>query len=156
MSAGLQTFAGGPELPPGPSAPRAVQTLAWTLRTGPFLDRNRARFGDQFTIKIGDEPPWVVLSDPEAVKQVFTGDPRLLHAGEGNVILKPILGEHSVLLLDEKPHLRQRRLLLPPLHGERMQQYGELMRQVAEERSRAGRAASPSCSSRGCRRSRSR
>jgi cytochrome P450 len=128
-----QTFAGVPELPAGPSAPRAVQTLAWTLRTGPFLDRNRARFGDQFTIKIGDEPPWVVLSDPEAVKQVFTGDPRLLHAGEGNVILKPILGEHSVLLLDEKPHLRQRRLLLPPLHGERMQQYGELMRQVAEE-----------------------
>ena len=103
------------------------------MRTGPFLDRNRARFGDQFTIKIGDEPPWVVLSDPEAVKQVFTGDPRLLHAGEGNVILKPILGEHSVLLLDEKPHLRQRRLLLPPLHGERMQQYGELMRQVAKE-----------------------
>ena len=131
--AGPQTSAGVPELPPGPSAPRAVQTLAWTLRTGPFLDRNRARFGDQFTIKIGDEPPWVVLSDPEAVKQVFTGDPRLLHAGEGNVILKPILGEHSVLLLDERPHLRQRRLLLPPLHGERMQQYGELMRQVAEE-----------------------
>ena len=128
-----QAVTGVPGLPPGPSAPRAVQTLAWTLRTGPFLDRNRARFGDQFTIKIGDEPPWVVLSDPEAVKQVFTGDPRLLHAGEGNVILKPILGEHSVLLLDEKPHLRQRRLLLPPLHGERMQQYGELMRQVAEE-----------------------
>ena len=47
-----QTLAGVPALPPGPSAPRAVQTLAWTLRTGPFLDRNRARFGDQFTIKI--------------------------------------------------------------------------------------------------------
>ena len=120
-------------LPPGPRTPRAVQTLAWTLRTGPFLDRNRARYGDMFTMRIGNEPPWVVLSDPDAVKQVFTGDPRLLHAGEGNAILKPILGEHSVLLLDEKPHLRQRKLLLPPLHGERMQQYGELMERVASE-----------------------
>jgi cytochrome P450 len=122
-----------PGLPPGPSAPRAVQTLAWTFRPGPFLDRNHARFGDQFTIRIGNEPPWVVLSDPDAVKQVFTGDPRLLHAGEGNMILKPILGDHSVLLLDEKPHMAQRKLLLPPLHGERMQRYGELMERVAEE-----------------------
>jgi cytochrome P450 len=122
-----------PGLPPGPSAPRAVQTLAWTLRTGPFLDRNRARYGDMFTIRIGDEPPWVVLSDPDAVKQVFTGDPRLLHAGEANVILKPILGDHSVLLLDRKPHMRQRKLLLPPLHGERMQQYGALMERVASD-----------------------
>jgi cytochrome P450 len=67
-----------------------------------------------FTIRIGNEPPWVVLSDPDAVKQVFTGDPRLLHAGEANVILRPILGDNSVLLLDEQPHMRQRKLLLPP------------------------------------------
>ncbi|HEX3317775.1 MAG TPA: cytochrome P450 [Solirubrobacteraceae bacterium] len=127
------TPAAAPGLPPGPGATRALQTMAWTLRPGPFLDRSRARFGDQFTIRIGNEPPWVILSDPDAVKQVFTGDPRLLHAGEANVILKPILGEHSVLLLDEKPHMRQRKLLLPPLHGERMQRYGELMQGVAEE-----------------------
>jgi cytochrome P450 len=122
-----------PGLPPGPSAPRAVQTLAWTTRTGPFLERNRARFGDMFTIRIGNEPPWVVLSDPDAVKQVFTGDPRLLHAGEANVILRPILGDNSVLLLDEQPHMRQRKLLLPPFHGERMQRYRELMERIAFE-----------------------
>jgi cytochrome P450 len=110
-----------------------VQTLAWQSRPGPFLMRNRERYGDMFTMKVGTEPPWVVLSDPDAVKQVFTGDPRLLHAGEANNILRPILGDNSVLLLDEKPHMRQRKLMLPPFHGERMQRYGALMEQITEE-----------------------
>jgi cytochrome P450 len=72
-----------------------------------------------------------MVSDPELVKQVFTGDPRVFHAGEGNAILRPILGENSVLVLDEKPHIGQRRLLLPPFHGERMQGYGEKMAEIA-------------------------
>ena len=74
----------------------------------------------------------MVTADPEAVKQVFTGDPDLLHAGEGNVVLAPILGARSVLLLDGPEHLRQRRLLLPPFHGDRMRHYGEVMAEVAE------------------------
>ena len=84
-----------------------------------------------FTLKIAHEGTWVMLSDPEAVKQVFTGDPRVFHAGEGNQILRPILGDNSVLVLDEKPHISQRRLLLPPFHGERMQGYGEKMAEIA-------------------------
>jgi cytochrome P450 len=74
----------------------------------------------------------VLLSDPEAVKQVFTGDPRLLHAGEANVVLLPVLGSDSVLLLDEQPHMAQRKLLLPPLHGERLARHADTMRDVAE------------------------
>jgi cytochrome P450 family 135 len=135
MAAGVHTHpvpANG-SLPPGPAMPRAVQTLAWMTRPGPFLDRAHARFGDRFTIRIGSEPPWVVLADPDAVKQVFTGDPRLLHAGEANEILRPILGDNSVLLLDEQPHMRQRKLMLPPLHGQRMQRYGALMERIAED-----------------------
>ena len=69
---------------------------------------------------------------PAAVKQVFTGDPELLHAGEANAILRPILGPSSVLLLDDGAHLAQRKLLLPPFHGARMKAYGALMAQVAE------------------------
>jgi cytochrome P450 len=72
-----------------------------------------------------------MVSDPEAVKQVFTGDPRIFHAGEGNSILRPILGDNSVLVLDEKPHMSQRKLMLPPFHGERMQGYGEKMAEIA-------------------------
>ena len=74
----------------------------------------------------------VVTADPEAVKQVFTGDPNLLYAGEGNVTLAPILGPGSTLLLDGPEHLRHRRLLLPPFHGERMRNYGAMMAEVAE------------------------
>jgi cytochrome P450 len=84
-----------------------------------------------FTLKIAYEGDWAVISDPELVKQVFTGDPRVFHAGEGNQILRPILGDNSVLVLDEKKHIEQRKLLLPPFHGERMQAYGEKMAEIA-------------------------
>jgi cytochrome P450 len=73
-----------------------------------------------------------VLAHPDAVREVFTGPPDKLLAGEGNEVLRPVLGPRSVLLLDGPDHLRERRLLLPPFHGERMQRYGELMREVAE------------------------
>jgi cytochrome P450 len=118
-------------LPPGPRMHRVLQTAIWSRQAQWFLEQGRARFGPMFSIKIAYEGDWVVLSDPELVKQVFTGDPRVFHAGEGNQILRPILGDNSVLVLDEKKHIEQRRLLLPPFHGERMQAYGETMREIA-------------------------
>ena len=90
-----------------------------------------ARFGETFTLRIVNEGGWVMVSNPEHVKQVFTGDPKIFHAGEGNQILLPVLGAHSVLLLDEDDHLRQRKLLLPQFHGARMHSYRELMAGVA-------------------------
>ncbi len=118
-------------LPPGPRMPRALQTAIWSRQAQWMLEQSRARFGDIFTIRIAYEGDWVMVSDPEVVKQVFTGDPRIFHAGEGNEILRPFLGDNSVLVLDEKPHIGQRRLLLPPFHGERMQGYGETMTEIA-------------------------
>ncbi len=120
------------ELPPGPRLPRPVQTIAWIARTGPFLERCRERYGDVFTVKIAQEGTWVMLADPEHVRQVFTGDPKVFHAGEANAILRPVLGDNSVLLLDEQAHMSQRKLLLPPFHGERMQRYRDVMAEVAE------------------------
>jgi cytochrome P450 family 135 len=71
------------------------------------------------------------VTDPDAVKQIFTGDPRLLHAGEANVVLLPVLGSHSLLLLDEDAHMTQRKLMLPSFHGERMRGYEQTMAEVA-------------------------
>jgi cytochrome P450 len=119
-------------LPPGPRYPVPLQTVGWIARPGPFLERCRDRYGDTFTLRILNEGTWVMLSHPDAVKQVFTGDPALLHAGEANGILRPILGSNSVLLLDDRPHMAQRRLLLPPFHGARVKAYGELMEAAAE------------------------
>jgi cytochrome P450 family 135 len=118
-------------LPPGPRMPRALQTAIWSRQAQWMLRQSRARFGDMFTLRIAYEGTWVMVSDPALVKQVFTGDPRVFHAGEGNDVLRPILGENSVLVLDEKAHIGQRRLLLPPFHGERMQGYGEKMTEIA-------------------------
>jgi cytochrome P450 len=118
-------------LPPGPRMPVALQTLGWVARPLPLLERCRERYGDIFTLKILNEGTWVFLADPEDVKRVFTGPPELLRAGEANAILEPVVGSRSVLLLDEPEHMTQRKLMLPPFHGERMQRYEELMVDVA-------------------------
>jgi cytochrome P450 len=112
--------------------PRLAQTAIWSRRARRVLYACQDRYGDIFTLKIVGEGTWVMLADPEAVKQVFTGDPRVFHAGEGNQLVEPLLGPHSLLVLDEKPHISQRKLLLPPFHGERMQAYGKIMGEIAE------------------------
>src|SRR5215218_4996620 len=120
-----------PAPPPGPRLPRAVQTAAWITRPGPFMVRAQARHGDVFTIRIGDEPPWLMLAHPDAVKEVFTGDPAVFHAGKANLILRPLVGHASVLLLDGPQHMAQRKLMLPPFHGSRMAGYEALVREIA-------------------------
>ena len=122
-----------PELPPGPdwSVPRTM--WHWWRRPLPTLEECQARYGDMFTLRLPHEGTWVFVSDPEAVKQVFTGDPNLLHAGAANIVLLPVLGEHSVLLLDEPEHMAQRKLMLPSFHGKRMQAYGDVMARAAAE-----------------------
>jgi cytochrome P450 len=111
--------------------PPALQTAIWFRRAQWMQAQCAARFGETFTLRILHEYSWVMLSNPEHVKQVFTGDPKIFHAGEGNRILLPVLGAHSVLLLDEQEHMQQRRLLLPQFHGARMKSYRELMTSVA-------------------------
>lgn len=118
-------------LPPGPRMPRPLQTAIWSRRAQWMLEQCRSRLGPTFSLKIAYEGTWVVVTDPEVVRRVFTGDPRVFHAGEGNQILRPFLGDNSVLVLDEGAHLSQRRLLLPPFHGERMKGYGGKMAEIA-------------------------
>jgi cytochrome P450 family 135 len=123
----------GEGVPPGPDWSLLRSTARWWRRPLETLEYCRARYGDTFSYRLPYEGTWVFLSDPEAVKQVFTGDPRLLHAGEANIVLLPVLGEHSVLLLDEPQHMEQRKLMLPSFHGKRMQAYREVMARVAAE-----------------------
>ena len=77
-------------------------------------------------------PPFVMLSDPDQVREVFTAPPEVLHPGEGARILEPVIGRNSVILLDEGEHLEQRKLMLPAFHGEKMQRLSGLMAEVAE------------------------
>ena len=121
-------------MPPRPDLSNLMMSVGFMLTPTRFLDACRERCGDYFTLRPTPDRELVVTCDPEAVKQVFTGDPDVLYAGEGNVTLAPLLGPGSVLLLDGPEHLRHRRLLLPPFHGERMRAYGAMMEEVAERR----------------------
>jgi cytochrome P450 len=78
------------------------------------------------------QPPLVMISDPDAIKQLFLAPPDVLHPGQGAKILEPVVGPNSVILLDEGPHLEQRRLLLPAFHGESMQRLAGLMGELTE------------------------
>jgi cytochrome P450 family 135 len=96
-----------------------------------FLTHLRERYGDIFSVRFPFFGRIVYVASPQLVKEVFTGSPAVFHAGEANAtLLEPALGPNSVLTLDDEPHLRQRRLLLPPFHGERVRRYGELIEEV--------------------------
>ena len=112
--------------------PAAAQTARWIARPLPYLDECARKFGDIFTLRWVGAGTMVMVCSPELIKQVFTADADVLHAGEGNSLLEPMVGKHSLLTLDGAEHLRQRRLLLPSFHGERMQAYAGVMREVTE------------------------
>jgi cytochrome P450 len=109
-----------------------VQTLGFLFGGVRFLEACRRRYGDAVTMSTLFDNSFVMVFDPELIKQVFQGSARQLHAGEANALLGPILGRRSVLLLDEDEHLRHRRLMLPSFHGPRIQAYEELMRAAAD------------------------
>ncbi|MEA2466250.1 MAG: cytochrome family, partial [Thermoleophilaceae bacterium] len=124
-------------LPPGPSWPPALQTAAWITRPVPFMERSRRRYGDAFTVRLAQVGTFVFTTDPHTLKAVFTAGPDRLRAGEANVALEPVLGNRSVLLLDGTEHIRQRRLMLPPFHGERLRGYEGLIAEIAEDEMRS-------------------
>ena len=92
-----------------------------------FLEWSRRRYGGAVYLRTLFDDGFVMVFDPALVRQVFQGSPTQLHAGEANALLGPIVGTRSVLLLDEAEHLRHRRLMLPPFHGERMRAYAEVI-----------------------------
>jgi cytochrome P450 len=122
----------GAALPPGPPYPSLIQGIGIWTRPVAFAERSRARYGKRFTTRFPASPPFVILSDPEEIKEVFAAPPDVLHPGEGARVLEPIVGKNSVILLDEAAHMEQRKLLLPAFHGEKMARLSGLMAEVAE------------------------
>ena len=120
-----------PSLPPGTRLPRLAQSALWALYPGALSRYCQRRFGPTFTLRplgIGDV---VVLTQPEAIGEVFTGDREVLRAGEANSVMGPIVGRHSLLTLDGERHIRHRRLVSPSFHGEAVRAYGERVAEIA-------------------------
>jgi cytochrome P450 len=114
-------------LPPGPSWTPAAATLRWLLNPVALMEGCRERYGDAFTIRFMHEGTSVLLSHPDDIKALFTAEPTAVHAGEGRRLMQPVFGPSSILCLDESEHAAQRRLLLPPFHGDRLARYSELI-----------------------------
>ena len=121
-------------LPSGSDKPRFLQLAAMVTNPQAFLQDCQRQHGFWFEIKTGMDYPAYCTSDIDAIKQIFTTGPEILNAGEANSIaLQPIVGKNSLLTLDGAAHMRQRKLLLPPFHGERMQKYADTIRELAKK-----------------------
>jgi cytochrome P450 family 135 len=119
-------------LPPEPNSSPLVQTLRWAFRPLPFMQECRRRYGDSFSVKfLGFERPMVLISDPKAIKALYTERSHNLPPGR-DIILKPILGERSLLLLEGADHLAHRKLMLPSFHGERMRSYEPIVEEIVD------------------------
>lgn len=129
-----------PTLAPTPSAPiPRVQVPTWlqTIRAIadpiPYLENAYAQYGDIFEGRSFGFPPFVILSHPDAIEQVFTTDPNLFDSVSGNQIISPITGDQGLLLLEGEAHKKRRKLVMPPFHGERMRAYGDAMCAIATQ-----------------------
>src|SRR5829696_5496137 len=111
-----------PPLPPGPREPPAAQTLEWVVRPTALLRRCAARHGEAFTLRLSfDDAPTVLVWSPAAVRDVWAAGPEILRRGESPGPLRRVTGARSIVAADGDEHLRIRRLMLPPLHGERLE-----------------------------------
>ena len=121
------------KLPNGPQQPRILQLMQWIANPLSYLDACAREYGDVFTLRLASFNPLVFLSHPQAIQEIFTADAKHFDSGRANGIVRPLVGEHSLLLLDGTPHQRQRRLLMPPFHGERMHSYSQLICETANQ-----------------------
>jgi cytochrome P450 family 135 len=124
----------GMVLPAGPRLPRLVQAWLWLKRPEPFLSHCARAYGDMFTLRLPLGMNLVHVTSPELVRTVFAGSGDVLAAGEANAtILEPVVGPHSVLVLDGPEHLRQRKLILPAFHGDRMRAWEAAVRGITRD-----------------------
>jgi cytochrome P450 family 135 len=120
-------------LPPGPRTPPWFNLLRFAVRPLSALRGWQRRYGNVFTVRFLVFGTGVYVAEPDAIRQLFTGDQSDLLAGEANSFMAPVLGERSVLVLDGPEHLRQRKLLLAPFQGSRVAAFRSVVREAAAQ-----------------------
>jgi cytochrome P450 len=121
-------------LPPGPREPAALQTIEWIVRPTALLRRAQRRYGEPFTLRTAwMDAPLVLTSDPQEIKRIYAAPPDVLQAGDSSAILEPFVGRNSVLILHGDAHLRQRRLMLPPFHGEQLKRWAATVARITHQ-----------------------
>ena len=120
---------------PGPQSPTFIQTLQWVFTPMSYMEDCAKRYGDIFTMRLGTKfDPLVFVSNPQALQQILTGDTKQFEApGDFNGIFEFLLGTQSLIMLSGAAHQRQRQLMMPPFHGERMRNYGDTINNITDE-----------------------
>lgn len=123
------------QLPEGPRTPPLLQMIHWIARPFDFMEACAQNYGDLFTVPLGKNlGPVVFVSNPQALQKILSPDAKQVEApGEANELFEPLLGQHSVIGVSGDRHRRQRQLLMPPFHGERMRAYAEVFREISEQ-----------------------
>ncbi len=111
------------------------QLINWLGRPYDYLDECAEKYGDTFTMHLFGFEPLVFLSDPQAIKEIFAADAKQFESGKGQGLLRPLLGDNSLLVLDGERHRRDRKLLMPPFHGARVKAYAETICEITKETS---------------------
>lgn len=120
-------------LPDGPKDSRLQQTIQGIVRPLESLEKNAQQYGDIYTARFAGFPAQVVISNPQAIQEIFTADQKQFESASSNKIMQPLFGDYSLILHDGDYHQRQRRMLTPPFHGERMRAYGQLIGDIADQ-----------------------
>ncbi len=121
-------------LPPGYRWPPLLQSVALLRFRHQFVPHLRRRFGDAVSLRLVPDRRWLVLlADAGAAREVFAGEPGVFRAGEANALLEPVMGRHSLLLLDEEEHRRARRLLMPAFTASALRGYQGVVAQLAQQ-----------------------
>ncbi|MBD2165714.1 cytochrome P450 [Calothrix membranacea FACHB-236] len=121
------------KLPSGSRKSQLLQTIKIILQPIKNLENLRQRYGDIFYSEFASFPPQLIISDPKAIQEIFTADSKLFESGAGNQVIQPLVGANSLILLDGDRHVQQRKLLMPPFHGERMRAYGQIIRDITAQ-----------------------
>ena len=121
------------QLPPSHQAPAFVQLMRWIFSPMSFMSECARRYGDIYSLNLSRRYANVVfVSNPQALQQILTQDTRddFSAPGDQNDLFKSLVGERSVITLSGSEHQRQRQLMLPAFHGDRMRTYGRVIEQV--------------------------
>ncbi|OCQ89068.1 cytochrome P450 [Nostoc sp. MBR 210] len=121
------------QLPESPKIPKFMQLLQWIYQPLQLMENSAKAHGDCFTLWLTNKQPMVFLSNPQAIQQLFTENLSNLDSRGSAQILQPLLGENSLILLSGTSHQRQRKLLTPPFHGDRMKAYGSIIAEITKE-----------------------
>ena len=121
------------KLPDGPKTPSLFQSINWIAKPFEYIEECGKKYGDIFTLRLLGLPPSVYVANPQGIKEIFSADAKYFDAGRSNDFVRPLVGYDSILLMDRSRHKKERKLLMPPFHGEKVKSYASSICEITDK-----------------------